>query len=92
MLKKLFTDFSFKVSEFSKLGLDVLDYAVLFVALIVVLIIGILREKNINIRQKIAEKNIIIRWIIYYILIFSIFIFGAYGPGYEPIDPIYADF
>ena len=92
MLKKLFTDFSFQIGEMSKLGLDILDYLVLFIALIVVLIVGILREKNINIRQKIAEKNIIIRWIIYYILIFSIFIFGAYGPGYEPIDPIYADF
>lgn len=92
MLKKLFTDFSFRFSEIPELGLDFLDYIVLIIALIVVLIVGILREKNISIREKIAERNIGIRWLIYYILIFSIFIFGAYGPGYEPIDPIYADF
>ena len=68
------------------------DYVILIIALIVVFIVGVLKEKNINIREVIAKKHISIRWIIYYILIFSILIFGAYGRGYEPIDPIYADF
>ena len=56
------------------------------------IIIGLIQEKGINIRKSVSNKNIIIRWIIYYALILAIVIFGAYGPGYAPVDPIYADF
>ena len=51
-----------------------------------------MKEKNIDVREKISSKNIFIRWLIYYCLIFGIIIFGAFGPGYEPVDPMYADF
>ena len=78
MLKKVFTDFNIKISEMSSLGLDILDYIILFVALVLVLIVGILREKNISIRQEIGKMNIIVRWAIFYIMIFVILIFGAY--------------
>ena len=51
-----------------------------------------MKEKNINIRDEISKKNIVIRWIIYYAIIISILIFGAYGVGYRPVDPMYANF
>ena len=92
MLKKVFTDFNIKISEMSSLGLDILDYIILFVALVLVLIVGIIREKNISIRQEIGKMNIIVRWAIFYIMIFVILIFGAYGIGYQPVGPMYADF
>ncbi len=96
MLKKIFTNFhlisTFKSGEFLKIGLDGKDYVVIFIALIVVFIISLLKEKNHNIREEINQKNICIKWIIYYLLILSIIIFGAYGFGYLPVDPIYADF
>ena len=92
MIKKIFTNFNITISELSSLGLDIPDYLVLFVSILLVLVISILKENNINIRKEIEKQNIIIRWIIFYILIFSIIIFGAYGVGYQPIDPIYADF
>ena len=77
MLKKVFTDFNIKISEMSSLGLDILDYIILFVALVLVLIVGILREKNISIRQEIGKMNIIVRWAIFYIMIFVILSFFA---------------
>lgn len=92
MIKKIFTDFSFKITELSTLGIDFLDFLVLVIALIIVFIISYLKEKNIEIREVISKYNIAIRWTIYFLLIFSIIIFGAYGPGYQPVDPIYADF
>ncbi|MBD8922108.1 MBOAT family protein, partial [bacterium] len=55
-------------------------------------IVSIKHEKNICLRENLSKKNIVVRWIILYILIFSILIFGAFGPGYEPVDPMYADF
>ena len=45
-----------------------------------------------NIRESIATKNIVIRWTLYFALIIMIVIFGAYGIGYIPVNPIYAEF
>lgn len=92
MIKKIFTNFKVSALELSSLGLDFPDCVILMLALVVVLIIGLKRENGINVREKLAKKNIVVRWIILYILIFSILIFGAFGPGYEPVDPMYADF
>lgn len=95
MLKRIFTKISFDEltkGELLTLGLDICDYIVIFVGIIFVFVISILKEKNINIRENIAKKNIVIRWILYYLLILSILIFGAYGSSYLPVDPIYADF
>ena len=95
MFKQIFTNFSF--SQFSnnallKLGLDFKDYVIVFIVLIVVVLISILNEKGINVREKISEKNIVIRWSIYFTLIFAVIIFGAYGVGYIPVSPMYAQF
>ena len=95
MLYKMFSNVklsSITNGELLHLGVDLCDYGIVIIALIVIFIISLLKEKNINIREEISKKNIFIRWSIYYILIISIIIFGAYGPGYIPVDPIYADF
>ncbi len=92
MIRKIFTDFNITISEISSLGLDILDYIVLFLAIVLVFIVSVLKEKGINIRQEIGKQSIIIRWIIFYIIIFVILIFGAYGIGYQPVGPMYADF
>ncbi len=95
MIKRIFTKFSFKgftVLNLKRLGLPMPDIIITVITLIIILIVGILKEKNINIREKIAEKPIVIRWIIYYLLLFYFLTFGAYGGEYIPIDPIYANF
>ncbi len=92
MLKKIFTSFRINKGELCSLGIDLPDVMVLIIALFIVLIINLYREKGISVRSKLEEKNIVIRWFIYYALIFAIIIFGAFGPGYAPVDPIYADF
>lgn len=95
MLKMMFTKIHISTlwnGNLFKLGMDKKDFLIVFLALIVIFIVSILREKNINICESISKKNIGIRWLIYYALILAIIIFGAYGPGYIPVDPIYADF
>ena len=91
MLKRIFLNFNITNTNFV-LGLDIKDYIVLVFALIIVLVISILKEKNVNVREELSKKHIVIRWVIYYALIIGIIIFGAYGPGYAPVEPIYADF
>ena len=95
MLGRIFGKFSTKAfsnGELLSLGMGKADYLVVFMALIVIFVVGVLKEKNINIRESVSKKHIALRWLIYYLLILSIIVFGAYGPGYLPVDPIYADF
>ena len=92
MVHKIFTEFSFQHTKLFKLGMHKSDYVIVAITLIIVLIVGIIRELNINIREKIANKRIVIRWLVYYAMILYLLIFGAYGGQYIPIDPIYANF
>ena len=93
MLHRMFTKlFILSKNEFYRFGLDIYDIILIIGGLLIVLFIGILKEKNINIREEIAKKHIVVRWLIYYLLILSLIILGAYGNNYAPVDPIYADF
>ncbi len=93
MIKRIFTNFSFDiVKPLNKIGLDIYDMIIILVTLIVIVVISILKEKNINVREIISKKPIYIRWIIYYILILYVLIFGAYLGPYIPVDPMYANF
>ncbi len=94
MLKKIFTDFNFKNFgvEILSLEMDIKDFIIIFLAIIFILIISILKEKGKNIRESISKKPIYLRWTLYYALILAVIVFGAYGSGYAPVDPIYADF
>ena len=58
----------------------------------VVFAVGIIKEKGKSPRELIAQKPIFVRWPIYIALVVATVVFGAYGAGYIPIDPIYANF
>lgn len=76
-----------------QLGLDRKNMGVLFLSLLILGISGIMREYlKCPIREWIAKQNIVFRWILLYMLIFSILIFGQYGPGYEVQAFIYEAF
>ena len=95
MFKKMINNFSFNNISNGKLfemGIDMHDIIIVGIVLIVILIISLLKEKKINIRKAIANKNILIRWAIYYALMISIVLFGTYGLGIVHLDPIYANF
>ena len=95
MFKNIVTDFSltaFTDGSFLSLGLDRGDLLISVLALMVVFAISYLSEKGVNIREQLSKKRIYVRWAVYYALVLSIVIFGAYGKGYIPIDPIYASF
>ena len=95
MIKKIFTNFSFDLftpKSILNLEIDGYDFIIVFVTILIVLVISILKEKNINVRESIASKKVIIRWIIYYALILFVLIFGAYGGNYATVDPMYANF
>ena len=74
------------------LGLDQGDYLAITAACAVVLVVGIIKEKQLLGEDGLLKLRRPVRWCIYYGLIFSVVIFGAYGTGYQPVDLIYAGF
>lgn len=74
------------------LGLKKLDFALLMVGILVMLIVGVMQEFNINIRKELQKQNLLFKWLIYYIIIFSVIIFGIYGKGYDAASFIYGGF
>lgn len=95
MFQSIFTGFSFNAftdGSILKLGLSMKDFIAVVLGLVAVLIVGILHEKGISIREKIACQNIFLRWGILYAAILLVIIFGAYGDGYIPAKLIYAGF
>lgn len=74
------------------LHIDLRDIAVVGAALAIIFVVGILKEKGIEPGEKLYSKNIVVRRAVLYSLIMFIVIFGAYGAGYTPVDPMYAGF
>lgn len=74
-----------------EMGLDGKDWNILIIAVAVLLIISILQQKF-SIREKLEEQAIWFRYTIYIVAIFSILIFGIYGPGYSESQFIYMQF
>ena len=95
MFKRIIYDFSFasiKNELVFTLGMDKHDFLIVAISVLIIFVVSLLKENNINVRGEIAKKPIVIRWMVYYAIIMFIIIFGAYGRGYTPVDPIYANF
>ena len=95
MFKKLFTDMKFTAltpEVLKPLGIDLKDIAIVLVAVTIVFVISLLNEKGIPVGERVNSLKLPARWAILFTLIMFIVIFGAYGPGYIPVDPIYAEF
>lgn len=95
MFAKLVTSFNFSEVQhgyLKSLGIDVQDIVIVCVAIVIVFVISIINEKGISVRESLKNKPVAVRWALIYALILFIVIFGAYGKGYVPVDPIYANF
>lgn len=95
MLTSAFAGFSlasFTDGTLLHLGLDVYDYGVLLAGVLIMVIVGVLKERGVHLRESIARRNIALRWAVYFAAIFLVIIFGAYGDGYVPVEPLYAQF
>ncbi len=95
MFSKMVGSFSFTAltpTLLEKLGVDIADLIIVGVTVVIVLVVSILNERGICIRTSLKKKNVVLRWAIWYALILFIVIFGAYGRGYIPVDPMYANF
>jgi D-alanyl-lipoteichoic acid acyltransferase DltB (MBOAT superfamily) len=94
MWKNAFSEFNpwiFFDKSLYNLGVDQQDFGILVFSLLLFLVVSILQQKG-SIRKRFAKQNIVFRWIVLFGLIFSILIFGYYGPGYDASEFIYGGF
>ena len=74
------------------LGLSAPDLGITVVGILVVAVYDILKERGMLNWSKLQQMKVPSRWLLYYVLIFAVILFGAYGTGYQQVDLIYAGF
>lgn len=72
-------------------GLDMADFCFAFIAMLVLWGVDLLQERM-SLRDELQKQGIVFRWIIIYLGIFAVLIFGLYGPGYDASSFIYEQF
>ena len=95
LFKRMVTDFSFSTLDnrlLKTLHADRYDFAIVGVTLLIIFVVSVLNEKGVCIRESLSKKHVVIRWAVLYALLLYIIIFGAYGLGYKPVDPMYAQY
>lgn len=94
MLGTIFTNFhvSKLIQQFIYLGMDQFELIAAGIGIVVVTIVGALKEKGINIRESIDRFSLPTRWILWYAIIVFVVVFGAYGAGYDSVAMIYAGY
>lgn len=93
IFKRFLTVFNFSnIHLINKMNLTTLEILMCLSMSCIILCVSSLKERGVNVIDKVRNSNILIRWGIYYFLILSIIIFGVYGSGYSPKDFIYGGF
>ena len=95
MFKRTFTSFNPWVltdGSLMEMGLASVDYFLIAVMLLILLVVGILQERGVHLRDSIAQQNIIFRWMLYMGALMFVLLAGVYGPGYSATEFIYQQF
>lgn len=87
-----FNPWIFTDGSLYELGLSIGSFWVGIVSIVLLMGVSIAQYNKISIREKFAKQGLIFRWLISLGLIFSIIIFGIYGPGYSASQFIYFQF
>lgn len=89
LLKKTFVDMTFRYTDF---GLTNKDLIVILFAVIVVMFISALQEKEVNITEKILNKSAAFQGLFILVSVVVILYFGVFDKGYTAVDFIYRNY
>ena len=73
-------------------GLDEKNIGLMYICILVLILVDILHDKGIRMRQLLMKQDIVFRYAVYLAGIFIIIIFGIYGYGFEKSSFIYQGF
>lgn len=74
------------------LGLGWKECVLLAVSLLILGFVSLKQEQGIRLCDKVLEQNIAVRWALYLAAIWTVWIFGAYGTGFDARNFIYGGF
>jgi D-alanyl-lipoteichoic acid acyltransferase DltB (MBOAT superfamily) len=74
------------------LGLDSTEFGIALIALLLQFLVSFFHKKGIHLRETLATQGIWLRWSVYLLAIYTVLIFGIYGPGFEASQFIYFQF
>ena len=74
-----------------ELGLDRIEMLIALLALLLLYAVSRLQQKG-SVRDRIGGRALVVRWIIWYALLFGVILLGCYGPGYSAGEFIYQGF
>ncbi len=75
-----------------RLGLNEKEWFVLFLSLLALLVVGMIRERGISIQEWFLSRKLPTRWCMYFLMIWTMWIFGTYGYGFDSSAFIYGGF
>ena len=82
----------FKAGSLLDLGLDVANWWILIIAIIILITVDILHEKKISLIRFFNNSNIVFRYAMSLALLWAVVLFGVYGYGYDASTFIYFQF
>ncbi len=95
MMKSLFTVWNPQIlvdGTLLGMGVTMKDWWIILIVIGIMLAVGIMQERGMKIRETIAARPIVVRWMIYLGAIVFLILFGVYGPGYAASDFVYQQF
>lgn len=77
--------------EACSIGMRKKEFAVMLLGLAGLMLVDYVRPR-VDLKAALRKKHIVVRYCVYYAMIFTILIFGVYGPVYDPSAFIYFQF
>lgn len=74
-------------------GIGRFDYILILAGCLILFIVSLIQEiKKNDVRALLSQKNTVIQWVVYILMIVLVAVFGYYGPGTTPADFVYMQF
>lgn len=82
--------------QISKLGIDAVGYVIILVCTLIIFAVSLIQEKyepkGENIRTLLDRRPFAVRWIVIFLAVIIIAVFGVYGSGYSAAKFVYTQF
>ena len=94
-LGSLTWNFNFHVlwdGSLMQLGLSVLDYIILAVGIIIMFLVSFFSRDDVSVRIKMQNWPRVLRYVLLFLLLLAVILFGSYGIGYDASNFIYNQF